>query len=104
MKISVTYNFPNGENHKGNSLEKDCAASICIEDVSVLHMKRVLAELSEMVVRDFARLGVLTAFKSDDDTVDAEVESMILRDCSGGSGIPDAVSYSGVQPLKNHPA
>lgn len=104
MKISVTYNFPDGESHNGNSLKTDCTASICIEDLSVLHMRRVLAELSEMTVKDFARLGVLTAFKRDDDIADKEIESIILRDCSCGSGVPDSVLYSGVQPLKNHPA
>lgn len=104
MKISIIYNFPNEMECNGKSLEEDCTASIHIEELSVLHMRRVLAELSEISVRDFARLGVLTAFKHGNDASDKEIESQIIIDCSKGSGLPDSALYSGVQPLKSHPA
>ena len=104
MKISITYNFPDGKGHDGNSLEDNCTASISIENLGAIHLRRVLAELSEMAVRDLARLGVLSAFKPSDDEADKGIESAIITDCSHGSGLSDAVLCSGVHPLRSHPA
>ena len=80
MKISVSYNF------KGGAVE-DNTATIILEDISVAQMKRVLCELSEMSVNDFARLGALTTSPGDELTEEEtrNIESFLRRCCSPGN-------------------
>lgn len=103
----MTYHLPDGVDlyptaGKDGTLSK-CSADVSLVGVPVESMRRVLAELSEIVVKDFARLSTLSCFKSNDASVDKAVESSLIEFCSIGSACKDAVLSDCVNPLKSQP-
>lgn len=101
MKFSISFNIPDGVDVGLAEVDK-CTADVSISGVSVAAMRKVLAELSEMSLRDFARLATLSALTHDED-IDKVVESGIVDWCSFGSALPDAILSSGKHPLNTQP-
>lgn len=102
MEINVTYHLPDGEALDGFMIEK-CKADVSVKGIAVESMRRVLAELSEITARDFARLAALSSFKSGDDSADNRVEARLREWVSLGSGLDGAALSSGVHPFSNQP-
>lgn len=107
MKIGVTYHLPDGVGLYPTAGEDGelsrCKVDVCIDGLQMESARRVLAELSEVVVKDFARLSALSCFKSNDASLDKETESSLVEYCSVGSACDGAVLSDRVNPLSSQP-
>lgn len=102
MEIDIKYHLPDGEALDGFMFD-ECTADVSVKGIAVVSLRRVLAELSEITARDFARLAALSSFKTNDDSVDNRVESRLREWVSLGSGLDGAVLSSGVHPFSSQP-
>ena len=102
MDINVTYHLPDGKS-LGDFMLDECTADVSVKGIAIESMRRVLAELSEITARDFARLAALSSFKTNDDSVDKRLEARLREWVSLGSGLDGAVLSSGIHPFSNHP-
>lgn len=77
MKVYILYNSPNDDGLLANH-----TATIFVNDVKVEHMHKVLKELSEITVKDFARLASISSLNGDDED---HVEKAIYQMCKNSS-------------------
>lgn len=77
MKVCILYDSPNDN----GSLDKH-TATVLLKDVQIEHLHKVLSELSEITIKDFARLASISTMQGDDNE---HIEKAIYQMCKHSS-------------------
>lgn len=80
MKITTSYHCP-----EDSCAVERCTVSICLEDVSVVKVSRMLTELAKLSVDDFARLASI-GFITEGTVEDEKRIESFLKDCCSDFG------------------